>query len=74
MMGWLSSSGSVARIIGPVVASYSLEYGGPRLVFFLMDGLVFVTLIALIASYKVLVPRVVQKQHIKSKQINTSDV
>ena len=45
MMGWLSSSGSVARMIGPIVASYSLQYGGPRLVFGLMVIIMAVTLV-----------------------------
>jgi len=59
MMGWLSSSGSLARIVGPVVASNALQYGGSSgfVVFILMISFMGVTTLVVIASYKVLIPR-----------------
>lgn len=62
MMGWLSSSGSVARIAGPLVASYALEYdptgkGSGRLVFILMISLTAFCSLCCIVSYKILRPR-----------------
>lgn len=60
MMGWLSSAGSVARIVGPIIASYSLEYGGQSgfLVFIIMIGITGSTILVLIAGYRTLVSRV----------------
>jgi MFS family permease len=57
MMGWLSSAGSIARIIGPVFASYSFAYGGGRMVFASMMGLMFVVFLTLAGAYKTLRPR-----------------
>jgi len=51
MMGWLTSSASVARMIGPIIASYSMQYGGPRLVFLLMISITILTLIVLVLRY-----------------------
>ena len=56
-MGWLSSSGSVARIIGPVFASYAFQYGGPRLVFAAMIVVNALTFLILAISYKILRPK-----------------
>ena len=61
MMGWLSSAGSIARIIGPVFASYSFAWGGGRLVFASMMGLMFVVFVILVASYRALKPRTGQE-------------
>lgn len=36
MMGWLSATGSLARVIGPLFASYVLEYVGGSLVFLIV--------------------------------------
>lgn len=59
MMGWLSSSGSVARIIGPVIASYALQYGGQSgfMVFLLMMSLMGATTLVTFFGYPVLRPR-----------------
>jgi len=59
LMGWLSSSGSVARIIGPVFASNAFQYGGGRLVFGFMTGLTLLNLFVVMASYRVLAPKTV---------------
>ncbi len=58
-MGWLSSSGSVARIVGPVIASYALQYGGSSgyLVFIIMISLTGLTTLFVIFSYSALSPK-----------------
>jgi len=69
MMGWLSSSGSMARIVGPVVASYALQYGGTSgyLVFILMIGLTGMASLIVLASYKVIEP-----PQIKTLSVNSA--
>jgi len=57
LMGWLSSSGSVARIIGPVFASNAFQYGGGRLVFGFMAGMTLAIWITLMFCYRVLAPK-----------------
>jgi len=59
MMGWLSSAGSIARIVGPVTASYALQYGGASgyLIFIIMICSMGVTTIIVISSYRLLSPR-----------------
>lgn len=63
MMGWLSSAGSIARIIGPISASYALQYGGQSgfLVFVIMIATMGVTTLVTIFSYRVLKPKVESK-------------
>jgi len=59
MMGWLSSAGSIARIVGPVVASYSLQYGGSSgfLVYIIMISMTGLTTLLTIVSYRLLEPK-----------------
>jgi len=57
LMGWLSSSGSMARIIGPVFASNGFQYGGGRLVFGVMAGLMVLCTLILMGSYTILKPK-----------------
>lgn len=64
LMGWLSSVGSIARIIGPLFASDVLQYGGKPLhwnngslfVFLGTNLLIVVTFFVLLFSYKRLKP------------------
>ncbi|XP_068947289.1 major facilitator superfamily domain-containing protein 8 isoform X2 [Petaurus breviceps papuanus] len=54
-MGWLTASGSAARILGPVFVSQTYTYLGPRWSFGLVCGMVILTIVLLGAVYKRLV-------------------
>ncbi|XP_076996186.1 major facilitator superfamily domain-containing protein 8 isoform X2 [Tamandua tetradactyla] len=54
-MGWLTASGSGARILGPVFISQVYTYWGPRWAFSLVCGMVALTLTLLGVVYKRLV-------------------
>ncbi|KAL1777956.1 major facilitator superfamily domain-containing protein 8 [Sigmodon hispidus] len=54
-MGWLSASGSAARILGPVFISHVYTYLGPRWAFSLVCGIVVLTISLLGAIYRRLV-------------------
>ncbi|XP_055000622.1 major facilitator superfamily domain-containing protein 8 isoform X1 [Sorex araneus] len=55
-MGWLTASGSGARILGPVFISQVYSAWGPRWAFGLVCGLLLLTLALLAAVYRRLVP------------------
>jgi len=67
MMGWLSSSGSVSRIIGPLAASYTIEFAGPSVVFIEIISVMALTLLTIIIGYKKLLPRVKEKPTIPAR-------
>jgi len=52
LMGLAQSAASISRIVGPLAASYTLQYGGPSIVFLEMCGLLFVAFLALLFGYK----------------------
>lgn len=52
MMGWLSATGSLARVIGPLFASYVLDYVGGSLVFLIVVALLVTSLIATILFFQ----------------------
>ncbi|XP_043825390.1 major facilitator superfamily domain-containing protein 8 isoform X2 [Dromiciops gliroides] len=54
-MGWLTASGSGARILGPVFVSQTYTYLGPRWSFSLICGMVILTIMLLGAVYKRLI-------------------
>ncbi|KAM9237525.1 major facilitator superfamily domain-containing protein 8 isoform 2-T2 [Dugong dugon] len=54
-MGWLTASGSGARILGPVFISQVYTYWGPRWAFSLVCGIVILTITLLGAVYKRLI-------------------
>nr|XP_028600283.1 major facilitator superfamily domain-containing protein 8 isoform X1 [Podarcis muralis] len=54
-MGWLTASGSAARILGPVFVSQLYTYLGPRWAFSLICGIVLLSLLLLEIVYKRLV-------------------
>lgn len=54
-MGWLSASGSAARILGPVFISHVYTYLGPRWAFSLVCGIVVLTISLMGAVYRRLV-------------------
>ncbi|XP_069855256.1 major facilitator superfamily domain-containing protein 8 isoform X3 [Dipodomys merriami] len=54
-MGWLTASGSGARILGPVFISHVYTYLGPRWAFSLVCGIVVLTITLLGVVYKRLV-------------------
>nr|KAF6401763.1 major facilitator superfamily domain containing 8 [Rousettus aegyptiacus] len=54
-MGWLTSSGSAARILGPVFISQVYTSWGPRWAFSLLCGAVMLTIILLGVVYKRLI-------------------
>ncbi|XP_006153207.1 major facilitator superfamily domain-containing protein 8 [Tupaia chinensis] len=54
-MGWLTASGSGARILGPVFISQVYSHWGPRWAFSLLCGIVVLTITLLGAVYKRLV-------------------
>lgn len=55
-MGWLTASGSGARVLGPVFISQVYSVWGPRWAFGLVCGAVLLTLALLAAVYRRLVP------------------
>ncbi|XP_040822957.1 major facilitator superfamily domain-containing protein 8 isoform X3 [Ochotona curzoniae] len=54
-MGWLTASGSAARILGPVFISHVYSYWGPRWAFSLVCGIVLLTITLLAVVYKRLI-------------------
>lgn len=54
-MGWLSTSGSAARILGPVFISHVYTYLGPRWAFSLVCGIVVLTILLMGAVYRRLI-------------------
>lgn len=54
-MGWLTASGSGARILGPVFISHVYSYLGPRWAFGLVCGIVLLAIALLGVVYKRLV-------------------
>ncbi|GAB1287493.1 Major facilitator superfamily domain-containing protein 8 [Apodemus speciosus] len=54
-MGWLTTSGSAARILGPVFISHVYTYLGPRWAMSLVCGIVVLTILLIGAVYKRLV-------------------
>ncbi|XP_004855014.1 major facilitator superfamily domain-containing protein 8 isoform X1 [Heterocephalus glaber] len=54
-MGWLTASGSGARILGPVFISHVYSYLGPRWAFSLVCGIVLLTVTLLGVVYKRLI-------------------
>ncbi|XP_074084483.1 major facilitator superfamily domain-containing protein 8-like isoform X1 [Macrotis lagotis] len=54
-MGWLTASGSGARILGPVFVSQTYTYLGPRWSFSLVCGIIILTVLLLGAVYKRLI-------------------
>uniref|UniRef100_A0A7N4NJV0 Major facilitator superfamily domain containing 8 n=1 Tax=Sarcophilus harrisii TaxID=9305 RepID=A0A7N4NJV0_SARHA len=54
-MGWLTASGSGARILGPVFVSQTYIYLGPRWSFGLVCGIIVLTIILVGAIYKRLI-------------------
>eukprot|EP01114_Cavostelium_apophysatum_P018577 TRINITY_DN5778_c0_g1_i1.p1 TRINITY_DN5778_c0_g1~~TRINITY_DN5778_c0_g1_i1.p1 ORF type:complete len:493 (+),score=90.41 TRINITY_DN5778_c0_g1_i1:69-1547(+) len=57
MMGWLLSVGSIARILGPLVATYTLDYTNTSVVFIEMLGLCVIPLFMFTIGYRKLAPR-----------------
>lgn len=55
-MGWLTSGGSLARMLGPVWATHAFHFGGGELLFLGTDSLVIISLFVLIIFYKRLAP------------------
>ncbi|XP_034356079.1 major facilitator superfamily domain-containing protein 8 isoform X3 [Arvicanthis niloticus] len=54
-MGWLTTSGSAARILGPVFISHVYTYLGPRWAVSLVCGIVVLTILLIGAVYKRLI-------------------
>uniref|UniRef100_A0A8D0C9V2 Major facilitator superfamily domain containing 8 n=1 Tax=Salvator merianae TaxID=96440 RepID=A0A8D0C9V2_SALMN len=54
-MGWLTASGSGARILGPVFSSQLYTHSGPRWAFSLICGVILLSLLLLEVVYKRLV-------------------
>jgi len=57
MMGYLSTAGSAARMIGPVGASYVLNYVGGSLVFLIVVGMLISSLFFTIVFYTKLITK-----------------
>jgi len=51
MMGWLSASGSLARVAGPLFSAYVLEYVGGGLVFLITTFMLVVALVLTLAFF-----------------------
>jgi len=57
MMGYLSTSGSAARMVGPIGASYILDYVGGSLVFLITAALLVTSLILTVVCYTKLITK-----------------
>jgi len=57
LMGWLSSSGSIARTVGPVCASYFLMYLGGGVVFLTVGALLFFATVVTLLYWRKLYTR-----------------
>eukprot|EP01113_Clastostelium_recurvatum_P004583 TRINITY_DN12024_c0_g1_i1.p1 TRINITY_DN12024_c0_g1~~TRINITY_DN12024_c0_g1_i1.p1 ORF type:complete len:537 (-),score=108.89 TRINITY_DN12024_c0_g1_i1:32-1642(-) len=55
-LSWLSASGAIARIIGPVTAAYTLQYGGALLLWAMATVLVASASLLAVAFYRKLSP------------------
>ncbi|XP_067661430.1 major facilitator superfamily domain-containing protein 8-like isoform X2 [Haliotis asinina] len=55
-MGWLTASGSLARTLGPIFVSQIYYSFGPRVTFAADCAIILVTILAIIAVFKRLVP------------------
>lgn len=74
MMGWLSSAGSMARIVGPVIAAGAMKYNETgQLVFILMMGLMGVATAITCFSYRVLRPRSQQEADLTTAKISKAN-
>lgn len=51
MMGWLSASGSLARVAGPLFSAYVLQYVGGGLVFLITASMLVVALVLTLAFF-----------------------
>uniref|UniRef100_A0A5F9CM05 Major facilitator superfamily domain containing 8 n=1 Tax=Oryctolagus cuniculus TaxID=9986 RepID=A0A5F9CM05_RABIT len=66
-MGWLTASGSGARILGPVFISHVYSYWGPRWAFSLVCGIVVLTITLLGVVYKRLIAFSIRYGRIQEK-------
>ena len=55
-MAIVSSCGSAARIVGPLVSMYFYGRYGPRWTFILIDSFLIIVLVIVVATYKRIVP------------------
>ena len=66
-MAIVSSCGSAARIVGPLVSMYFYGRYGPRWTFLLIDAFLIIVLFIVIATYKRNVPYDQYVENIESK-------
>lgn len=65
MMGWLSSVGSMSRMSVPIFVSYAFKYTGPNYTFLFVALAVFLSNIAMIVFYPLIIPlKVLQIIHL----------
>ncbi|XP_066488044.1 major facilitator superfamily domain-containing protein 8 isoform X2 [Tiliqua scincoides] len=67
-MGWLTASGSGARVLGPVFISQLYTHLGPRWAFSLICGIIVLTLLLLEVVYKRLVAFSVRYERLQEEQ------
>jgi len=70
MMGYMSSSASVARMMSPVATGYLFEYTGGKYIFLGVTALLFFTTILNIIGYKSLAPHSAQIEEVKEKEVS----
>ena len=56
MQSWLAAVGGLARTAGPAAVTYMYVKVGPRWTFLSVDGLIIISILVLIISYKRLIP------------------
>jgi len=61
MMGWLSASGSLARVAGPLFAAYLLQYVGGGLVFLITTAMLVLALILTVLFFSQLKTQHIEK-------------
>lgn len=67
-MGWLTASGSGARVLGPVFVSQLYTHLGPRWAFSLVCGIIVLSLLLLEVVYKRLVAYSVRYERLQEEQ------
>jgi hypothetical protein len=51
MMGWITSTGSIARITGPIASGFLLAVGGLDLVMVLVGSLVVLSIVVIVVMF-----------------------
>ena len=76
MMGYITMSGSLGRIVGPLLLAKVYSEEGPRITFIVSISFVFFGILTVVAFYRRLVPYSVYQSRLKSansKEYNSTN-